>query len=155
MLFRRLVQRRRDGTFVIRLDEVERDVVVGICAELRELLSVDPDVPITRRLFPDAYPDDEEQERFYQQMARGELLASRVGALEVVEQTATQDSVDRAELEQWMTAINAVRLTLGTALGVTEGPIELDPDDPDIGLWATYELLSVLLGSVVQALAEG
>lgn len=154
MLFRRMVQRNRDGSYQVRLGDVEREVVVGICGELRELLTADPGAPVVWRLFPDAYTDDDEQERFYQQMNRSDLVASRLAALDVVEQTAGASTLSREELEQWMTALNAVRLTLGTALEVTEEPIEIEPDDPNIGLWAAYQVLSELLGSIVRALAE-
>lgn len=150
--FNGIVEGLGDGKYRLLLGEVERDVIVGICSELRGMLDNDSDPTVTWRLFPAAYPDDADQERFYQQMTRGGLIDSRIEALLLVEETARHDILDREDLEQWMTAVNAVRLTLGTALEITDDQIDISPDDPRINMWAIYELLSYLLMSIVHAL---
>lgn len=144
-----------DGRFRLHLGELEREVISGVCRELRELLDSDPEVQITWRLFPTAYLDDADQERFYQQMTRGSLVESRIEALGVVERTADAEFLVADELADWMTAVNSVRLALGTALGITDENIEIGPDDPRIDTWAVYELLSYLLVSIVRTLATG
>ena len=108
-----------------------------------------------RRLFPTAYHDDPERDREYQQLVRDELLERRLAALATVEATADADELDEAQLTGWLTALNDLRLVLGTRLDVSE-----DQDDDRRGRPATrpamavYGYLSVLLGEVVDALAE-
>lgn len=158
MLFRPLVQARADGTFRLNLGVVERRVVADTCAELLEALAEPdaPDLPALERLFPSAYPDDDAADAFFRQMTVGELLASRRAAIETVERTLASKSISRDELEQWMTALNSVRLALGTVLDVDEVPVDvraLDPDDPATQTRLVYELLGVMLDHVVEALS--
>lgn len=155
MIFEPLIERVDADTFRIVLDTDERDAVIGSCDAVREILTEDPQAPIAWRLFPIAYEDDEDQQRFFEQMTRDELLASRMKALETVSQTAGAEVVSLAHLEQWMTAINSTRLMLGTALGITDESEPPGLDDPDMGMWATYELLTILLGSIVHVLSPG
>ncbi|MCX7622083.1 MAG: DUF2017 family protein, partial [Acidimicrobiales bacterium] len=54
-----------------------------------------------------------------------------------------------------MQGLNAVRLVLGTRLGVRDDePPEVDPDDPDARVWALYELLALLVDECTVVLAE-
>ncbi len=140
-----------DGTFRIVLDGVQRRLLAQVCTELRDELSADPDDGSFRRLYPTAHPDDAEQQQFYDQMTRGELTDRRIAALERVVATVDLDVVDRDDLDQWMVAINAVRLVLGTRLDVCEEDDlgELDPDDPNRLAWQVYEFLGILLARLV------
>ena len=54
-----------------------------------------------------------------------------------------------------MTALNDLRLVLGTRLDVSEDTVEVEPDDDDAPAYAVYGYLSYLLGEVVDALADG
>jgi len=158
VLFRPLVQSRPDGTFRLNLGAVERRVVADTCAELLAALAEPdaPDLPALERLFPSAYPDDDAADTFFRQMTAGELLASRRAAIETVERTLTSKSITRDELEQWMTALNSVRLALGTVLDVGEETVDwaaLDPDDPATQTRLVYELLGEVLFHVVEALS--
>ena len=75
-----------------------------------------------RRLFPTAYHDDPERDREYQQLVRDELLERRLAALATVEATAAADELDEEQLTGWLTALNDLRLVLGTRLDVVRGP---------------------------------
>jgi hypothetical protein len=152
--FRRRVSRTRRGTFAIRLPGPERELLADLVDQLRDLLVVTTDDASVRRLFPVAYREDEERDREYQQLARDELLERRLASLAIVETTAQADEVDEAELTAWLTALNDLRLVLGTRLDVSEDQDDLDPDDPDAPAMAVYGYLSGLLGEVVDALAE-
>jgi hypothetical protein len=152
--FRRRVSRTRHGTYALRLPGPERELLADLVDQLRDVLVVTTDDPSVRRLFPTAYHDDEERDREYQQLARDELLERRLAALATVEATATADELDDEELTAWLTALNDLRLVLGTRLDVSEDQEELDPDHPDAPVMAVYGYLSMLLGEVVDALAE-
>ena len=152
----RRVRRTWRGDFEVRLPEAERELLLALVEALRAAL--DGDVagePALRRLFPPAYADpaDEEAEAEYQALVHDELLASRRAALDVLETTASRDRLDEAELLSWMTALNQLRLVLGTRLDVSEDDAPLpDPDDPAAPLHEVYLWLGVLLEAVIDAL---
>ncbi len=140
-----------DGTFQIVLSGVQRKLLADVCTQLRDELQADVDHENFKRLFPTAHPDDPEQQLFYDQMTRGDLADSRVAALTTVVDTADMDFLDRDQVDQWMVAVNAVRLVLGTRLDVSEEDDldELDPDDPEHLARLVYEFLGILLGMLV------
>jgi hypothetical protein len=152
----RRIQARGDGTFRLRLSEHERALLEHVIPELRQLLAGDPTTdPRLRRLFPVAYPSDEEAESEYQRFMHEEIVASRLSAIDQVERTFRAERLDEAELFAWMNAINGIRLVLGTLLDVSE---ELDigqltEDDPNIEGFVLYDYLSMLLDEIVEALA--
>jgi hypothetical protein len=152
----RRVRRTRHGDFELRLPDAERELLRTLVGAVRAALDGDVRAePALRRLFPPAYADvaDEEAESQYQAMVHDELLASRRAALDVLASTAGRDRVDEAELLSWMTALNQVRLVLGTRLDVSEddGPLP-DPADPAAALHDVYHYLGVLLEAVLEAL---
>ncbi len=153
-LYRRRISRTRRGTYAVRLPAEERDLLVSLVDQLRELLELTTDDPSVRRLFPTAYHDDAERDREYQQLVRDELLEGRLAALSTVEESARSSELDGAQLGAWLTALNDLRLVLGTRLDVSEDEATISPDDPDAPAMAVYGYLSVLLNDVVDALAE-
>ena len=152
---RRRVRRAHGGTYELHLPAVERELVVNLVDQLRDLLTATTDDPSVRRLFPTAYNEDPERDREYQQLVRDELLERRLASLATVEQTAEAETVDEEELSAWLTAINDVRLVLGTRLDVTEDLAAVDADDPDAPAYAVYDYLGFLVSEVVDALAGG
>jgi len=76
--------------------------------------------PAMRRLFPPAYTRDDEAERNYVEIARPGLLEHHRRALRTLVRTAKAKTLDAEELDEWMTALNDVRLVLGTVLDVRE-----------------------------------
>jgi hypothetical protein len=146
----------RDGTVAVQLDPVVREIVGNVCRELRDTLAETTDEPALRRLYPPAYRDDPERQRAYAAISRDELTTSRVAALDTVIDTIGEDQIDAVQAEQWMFALNAVRLTLGTLLDITEDhdPRDVDEDDPRLPQLVTYDLLSLLLGSLVTTIAR-
>jgi hypothetical protein len=147
---------RRDGTIQLDLDVVIREVVARACTELRELLDAGTDDPALRRLFPVAYTDDPDRERAYEQLVRDDLLDSRLAALDEVVATVDAATISAEQAQRWMTALNAVRLTLGTKLDVSEDrdPTDIDEDDPRLPQLLVYDLFSVLLGSLIAAITH-
>jgi Domain of unknown function (DUF2017) len=149
------IRRERDGRYRLRLGTEERALLAALPAQLRELLATDD--PGLSRLFPPAYPDDEESDDEYRRLVRDELLEGRLAALGVVEATASADSLDEEQLTAWLGALESLRLVLGTQLDVTEETFasELDPDDPKAPALALYGYLSWLQEQAVEALSDG
>ena len=152
----RRVKRSRKGGFDLRLPESERQLVTSLVGQLRRVLTGE-DVAADsgmRRLFPSAYADDAARDAEYREMVHDDLLAARLGALDVVEATVGASNVDEAQLLAWMGAINDLRLVLGTRLDVSEETaFDADPEDPDAPALAVYQYLSFLLESIVDALS--
>jgi hypothetical protein len=154
----RRVRRTRRGDFELHLPPEERQLLVTLVEALRAALEGDVrSEPALRRLFPPAYahPADEDAETEYQALMHEDLLASRRAALDVLEATAARDRLDEPELLAWMTALNQLRLVLGTRLDVSEDDEPLpDPDDPAAPLHDIYHYLGVLLEAVIDALED-
>jgi hypothetical protein len=150
---RRGIERRRDGTFRVRLPKEERDVLAALPGQLREAL--DAEEPTLYRLFPPAYSEDDEANMDYAQLVGAGLREGKLLALEQLERTAHSDTLTEDDLGAWLGGIESLRLVLGTQLDVTEesyGP--LDPTDPDAPRLALYHWLSWLQEEVVQALSR-
>ena len=147
------VRRLPDGRFEINLSSNEREVIGQYLEQLRELMMGHDES--LRRLFPVAYLDNPALDAEYQEMMRGDLVESRYASIETMEQTLRARHVTEDQLTQWMQAINALRLVLGTRLDVSEEPHDVDPDDPDLMFYLLYETLGELLHFIVTALTPG
>jgi hypothetical protein len=150
---RKRIQRTGPGMFRLRLPREERAVLRTLPGQLRELLAAED--PSLARLFPPAYPDDDEAAAEYDRMMRQELIDGRLEALRVVERTVDADRLDEPELTAWVGALNDLRLVLGTRLEVTEemSASRFDPRDPRAPELALYGYLSWLQEEAVTALA--
>ena len=152
---KRRVSRSRSGRYELHLPRPERELLANLVDQLRELLLASTDDPSVRRLFPTAYHDDAERDREYQQLVRDELLERRLASLATVEETAQATELSEEQLSAWLTALNDLRLVLGTRLDVSEDQVELDEDDPAAPALAVYGYLGVVLDDVVEALTGG
>ncbi len=158
---RREVFERTAAGYVVNLESEEVDLVVRLVAELRGLLLADdPDtVAITRRLFPPAYhlADDADADVEYQRLMREELVASRLAAMQQVDDALnSRDPLTEEAMHGLLQSLNAVRLVLGTLLDVSEAhdPEDVDDDDPTVGEHHLYQFLSYLLEVAVQAVSQ-
>ena len=152
---RRKVRPEGPDRFVIRLDEVERRVLEDVCGQLVDALGHGTDGAALRRLFPVAHAGDAELEARYHELVHDDLRSKRLADLQAVIDGADARELDREGLERWMTAINAVRLVLGTVLDVgEEEPGAIDPDDPDLASLVVYHFLGGLLEEIVRALSS-
>lgn len=84
------------------------------------------------------------------------IIAAKTRALHTVLETLPTGGGDvhltPAQAEEWMTAINDVRLALGAMLGVTEStPDHLPPDDPQAAHLDVYHWLTVIQELLVVA----
>jgi Domain of unknown function (DUF2017) len=154
MLERRRIERNRKGEIRLRLPRDERALLRSLPGRLRRLLAETPDDRSLERLFPPAY-DDAEDEAEYRRLMGDELLEGRRRALRVIEETLDEDRLTKEQAEAWLTALNDLRLVLGTRLDVTEDMLleRLRPDDPNALEISLYAYLSWLQEQLVEALA--
>lgn len=159
-LFRRpprLVRPRPDGRFDIRFDPGLRAALAQLLGELRGLIDDEPDDPSLARLRPPAYADDPDLDAGYQLLAGEELRESRGATIDAVIESLERDVLDEDELWGWLRATNALRLVVGTRLGISEddhGPI--DPStlsDDERRLWSIYDFTTLVQYEVIQALS--
>jgi hypothetical protein len=151
----RRIERTGDGSYVLRLSEEERALLRLLPDELRSSLEVTPDDPGLRRLFPSAY-QDKEDEAAYRELMGNELLEGRKHALEVLAETARAERLTGEQAQAWLTALNDLRLVLGTRLDVTDESLleALAEDDPRAPELALYAYLSWLQEQLVEALSS-
>ena len=148
-----MVRRVRDGTFQLRINDDERDLIASLAGQLRDLLLSD-ETDGLQRLFPPGYANDPDRDQEYQQLTHDELLTKRLASVDIVEPTVTETSLTEAQINAWMGAVNDLRLVLGTRLDVTEEMDDIALDDPRAPAFAVYHYLTHLLAEIVNALAE-
>jgi hypothetical protein len=151
----RVVAPAPDGGVIVRLPAVERELLQQLRTELVTLLETEPGDPSLERLFPPAY-EDKRAEREYRRLMGEELLTGRRRALDVLEATAGQEQLSAEEAESWLTALNDLRLVLGTRLAVQEDTFVdgLNVHDPRAPELAVYSYLTWLQDSLVSAVAQ-
>lgn len=138
-------------TIAVHIPEPVRELVLSMTNQLRELLLVDNGEEI-RRLYPTAYPEDEEFEADYKSMVHDQLLMARLEAIDTVEATISNTEISSEQADQWMGTINEIRLVLGTKLDVSEDDDgDIDPDDEDASSQVIYQVLTSVLGSLTDA----
>jgi hypothetical protein len=151
VLVPRQIERSGEGVR-LNLDGHELLLLRELLDEL-EMLLADPDDPALRRLFPPAYADRANDEQ-YRSLVRDQLVSGRSKALATVRDTLSRETLDLDEAEQWLRALNDLRLVLGTRLDVTEeiDYEQLDLNDPRGRELAVYGYLSWLQEQLVEAL---
>ena len=150
----RPILRTADG-YVLNLTDDERALLHQLMGELESLLA-EHDHPYLSRLFPVAYPDDDEAEAEYQRLMREELVASRSANIELVRELLDRDTdepMTEAETLGWMQSLNAIRLVLGTMLGIDTDEAAEQVDVSEGSGQQLYGYLSYLLEWTVQSLS--
>ena len=155
LFFRRRFVRQGDGTFRVRLDDEERQLLASLPGSLASLVESEPEDPWLQRLFPTAYPKDPEREQEWRLLMSVDLHESRREQLRMHAETAGATSLTEEELLRWAQALNDMRLYLGTRLDLSEETeIEDLADEDDVELYVLYTWLGVLQEETVEALAE-
>ena len=132
-----------------------------------------PEDPVLARLFPTAYPDDEEAAADFRRFTVGGLRDGKAAAaaaiIDAVEEAGlppelTEDGLvidvelTHAQAETWMRAFTDIRLALATRLGVEAGDEDywhaLPDDDPRAQAHDIYEWVGYLQETVVEALTS-
>jgi hypothetical protein len=119
-----------------------------------------PDDPVTARLFPDAYRDDDEAASDFRRFTSEELRTSKATnarkLLESLPAGGGSVTLDEEACAAWLGALNDARLALGTALDVNENTnyefVTLATDEPRAQRLIVYSWLGELQESMLQAL---
>ncbi len=113
-----------------------------------------PEDPVLARLLPDGYRDDAEaSSEFRRYTERGLRQAKRANAARALASLDGSGELDDDDAHAWLTALNDMRLALGTRLGVTEEADEPAEDDPRAYGFAVYDYLTWLQETLVQAMS--
>jgi hypothetical protein len=149
------VRRDRDG-YGIRLPEAERALLAHLPGQLAISLteiSSDGAVPDgLERLFPHAHPIDRDAESRFVEATREDLVSHHRESLELVARTSSATHLTEDEADAWLSAINTLRLAIGTRLDITEEHREVLESDPAYADWICYQYLSYLEGELVEAM---
>ncbi|NNE10797.1 MAG: DUF2017 family protein [Ilumatobacter sp.] len=150
--------RRSGESFEVAVGPDEVAVIQRLIGELRAMLAADDPgdeaTALLARLFPVAYPHDDEMEAEYQRLMREELVQSKLRSFDVVDEVLTAEGpVDEARLVALMQSVNSIRLVLGALLDVSDDPDapEVAPGYEDSPEYALYGYLSWLLEWCVRA----
>jgi hypothetical protein len=173
--------RRRGGALVTTFSEREAGLLRGLVGQVRDLLAArvaaNPQdelaeltgiiagpttAPVDRvlaRLLPDFHREDTALSGGLRALHEPELVATKDGAVGVVLDTCPARGgrlrLSDEQAQAWLTALNDVRLALGTVLEVTDDmPDELAPEDPRAPHLAVYHWLTWVQDSLIQAMAS-
>jgi hypothetical protein len=187
---------RRSQQVIATFTGFEADLLRSLAAQLVELLrneaavprddadpleamfdfsgpTTEPDDPVLARLFPTAYPDDEEAGAEFRRFTEGALRDGKANAAiavidgledaglppELTEEGLMIDvELDEPTAETWMRSFTDVRLALATRLEVEEGDEaywrSLPDDDPRAQAHDIYEWVGYLQETLVDALSR-
>jgi len=125
-------------------------------AELAADDVLDHSDPVIGRLFPDAYPGDEQASREFRRLTQARQRSDRLTHAEVV-LSALRDSeagkhpvqVRVIELDGWLKTLTGVRLSLAVRLGIesaadAEALDSLPEDEPRSYIYRVYEWIAYL-----------
>ncbi|HET7684729.1 MAG TPA: DUF2017 domain-containing protein [Marmoricola sp.] len=184
---------RRSGASVATFSAFEADLLRSLAAQLIELLrsevaapeesedpleslldfsgpTDEPEDPVLARLFPTAYPDDEEAAADFRRFTEGRLrdgkAASAAAVIDTLEDaglpaepsdgTWIDVELDQSEALGWLKAFTDMRLAIATRLDIEEGDEEywysLPDDDPRSQVHDIYEWVGYLQETLVQSL---
>ena len=135
--------------------------------------TTEPDDPVLARLFPTAYPDDEEAAGEFRRFTEGALRDGKArNAVLIIDQL--EEAGLPPELEEdglwvevelrpeqaqaWMRSFTDIRLALATRLGIEEGDEDywrsLPDEDPRSHVHDIYEWVGYLQETLVEALSR-
>ena len=147
------IERTREGDYLLRLSDAERELLRSLPLELLRLLAEDPGDPTLRRLRQSAYEDDEAADGEFRELMQRELEDGRRQALTLLVETASRERLTAPELDAWLRALTDLRLVLGTRLEVTGDTYDrdIDPRDPAAYELSVFAYLSWLQEQAVEA----
>ena len=145
-------RRNGDGSFSITIPQQERQLLEQLIPQMREL--IESHDQLAWRLFPNPYPDHEKAADDYAEMIGDDLAERHLAALSIVEETLESKRLEEDQMGAWMSAVNDLRLVIGTRLEVDE-ETEIDDyvDEIDQSLFLTYSYLGIMLDRIVQAVS--
>jgi hypothetical protein len=188
-------QRRRKGGAVATFTGFEADLLRSLASQLVELLrnemaapsgtddpmetlldfsgpTTEPDDPVLARLFPTAYPDDEEAAGEFRRFTERGLRDSKAEAAGLVIETLEEAGLPAEVGEDglvvdvelappdaltWLRSFTDIRLALATRLGVEDGDeddwLALPDEDPRAHVYDIYQWVGWLQETLVAAVS--
>ena len=187
---------RRSGRIIATFAGFEADLLRSLASQLVELLrneeaaptathdplealldfsgpTTEPDDPVLARLFPTAYPDDDEAAGEFRRFTEGALRDGKArNAVLIIDQL--EEAGLPSELEEdglwvevelrpdqaqaWLRSFTDIRLALATRLGIEEGDEDywrsLPDEDPRSHVHDIYEWVGYLQETLVEALSR-
>lgn len=185
---------RRSGHVIATFTGFEADLLRSLASQLVELLhseaavpedrdpfealmdftgpTTEPEDPVLARLFPTAYPDDEEAAGEFRRFTEGALRDGKARAaaaiIDTLEEAGLPDELtedgltidvemDADTAHTWMRSFTDIRLALATRLGVEDGDEDywyaLPEDDPRAQAHDIYDWVGYLQETLVGALS--
>jgi len=136
--------------------------------------TTEPDDPVLARLFPTAYPDDDEAAGEFRRFTEGTLRDGKArNAVQIIDQLEEAGlppeldedglwidvELDREQASAWMRSFTDIRLALATRLGVEEGDEDywhsLPDEDPRSHVHDIYEWVGYLQETLVASMSRG
>lgn len=120
-----------------------------------------PADPALARLFPDAYPEDDQASAEFRRYTEGDLRSGKRDRIRSVLDTLGAGQGGKFDLTEeqalcWLGALNDLRLVLGARFGLTddgqEPGADLPPEDPMQILVPAYYYLGYLQENLIEAL---
>ncbi len=169
----------RSGRFVLRLEPVERMLMISLCEQIIELVAPDetdpdadplaaavgidaaamtPEDPVLLRLFPEAYSEDPAASSDFRRFTERDLRQAKLNHAETVldclERSSEKLLIPVALGPSWLGFMNDVRLALGERIGIDddfhEEVADLPEDDPRLAMVGVYDWFTYLQDSLVQ-----
>jgi hypothetical protein len=120
-----------------------------------------PDDPVLARLLPDAYSDDSQAAAEFRRYTEETLRSGKVASAQIVLASLPPGGgevrLTEPECQQWLRALNDVRLALSVRLGITDEDDDLterlEVDDPRSAYVWVYQWLAYLQDSLLDALS--
>jgi hypothetical protein len=186
---------RKSGAAVTTFTAFEADLLRSLAAQLIELLrneaatedvvsddledlldfsgpTREPDDPVLARLFPTAYPEDEEAAAEFRRYTEADLRNGKAAGAAAVIDTLEEAGLppepedglfidvelDPATAMTWLKSFTDMRLAIATRLGIEEGDEEawysLPDDDPRAQVHDIYEWVGYLQETLVRAVSD-
>jgi len=119
-----------------------------------------PDDPVLARLLPDAYSEDPEASAEFRRYTEETLRSGKINSAQAVLASLPAEGGDvvltEPECQQWLRALNDVRLALGVRLGITDEDEDLTEgladDEPRAAYVWVYQWLAYLQDSLIESL---
>jgi hypothetical protein len=116
---------------------------------------------VLARLLPDAYSDDPEASAEFRRYTEESLRSSKINSAHAVLASLPAGGGDvvlsEPECQQWLRALNDVRLALGVRLGITDEDEDLTENlsvtDPRSAYIWVYQWLAYLQDSLIESLS--
>ncbi len=165
------ISKKKKGGWTLRFPAGEVTDLESLPGKLRQILQK-PDFgdKVVARLFPQAFPNNEQAEAEYQELLREDLLQRKLEGIEAVEKTLkkrrkgkslsfvpmVQVDLTDEDLTLWLGFLHDMRLVIGTRLDITDESWgeDVDLDHPQAEELLMLHRLAYLEEVIIQALRK-